>query len=1023
MPALSPRPHPVVSLSAALFALAPASMAQWTAIPNPGDAPSFVGPAAVVTGADNMLALGLGSASGQSEFWRFLGVEWLQLQPMAGPPRAGMAMAFDAARGHLVAFGGVANPTTGPVLFQDTWIFAGSAWRQALPANSPPPRSGAAMAYDARRQRIVLFGGESANGPTGDTFEWDGTDWQQRSPQASPPATAVAMAYDAARQEVGLLLDGAPSYWTYDGDDWRQSAGPAPVLVAPRLAFDAARGRLVAHGLHPLSALPETWEDDGGGWRVAPQPGASVVGDALLAYDPVQQAVVLTTAGTCSAWLPEPIAGAVSFGTSCSPALRRLTPATGSLPALGRLLRMNVNRSGSGDLAFGILGTSRTSFGGVPLPTPVPLPASGGCSLRVDFFSGTILPAADPAPWVVPVPNSSVLLGAEMQAQVLFVDTLLRATDSTNGLALRAGLPPDVDSRLVETFADFLRRDLVASGDRWNGRVQSVGLGGDGRHGSFDPTVGTQVAPNTYEFQTDGMVIPGRLTLSGEPETVATGEFFFTDFLVPAGVTVRFRGANAAIVRVRGQVRIAGVVDADAAPMTGFLCRNQTPAQGNLPVAGQPGGVGGPGGGRGGAGGDRGLNTGPGVAFDGKDGQSVQLAAGHAYAALAVGTGGRGSAMFPAHGTTAGLTGTFTLQNIFNGSYGLGGGGGGHTVAGGSSSNSSTNPAILPGPATAGGIAFALLPLPPGRSSLEHFLVGGSGGGGGGSHPFVGLSIAVAQFQNDVWKAGAGGSGGGGAIALRCGSDLLVQPSGQVRARGGAGALLNGDNPATPAFDVTTSPSSWGAPQPGGGGSGGSVLLQAGGGLLALGGVDTSGGAGSGSNATSISGSVLTGAVVQAGAGSAGALRFESLGQQFVGGPTVPAFTPAVHSGALVDRDRVSGSRSLWYVPGTLDLPYYRAYELTVDLDGQTFVFSDDPAIGPPADGNGPVRVRFQSARLRPDGTLDEASIGPWRDYVGSKQDGFGLGHDRGDAFRFDLVIDSTLGGNPTVRQLVVRYR
>jgi len=66
-------------------------------------------------------------------------------------------------------------------------------------------REGAAMAYDAARHRIVLFGGRE-NQFLADTWEWDGVIWVQRSPLASPsPRRSHAMTYDAARQRVVLF--------------------------------------------------------------------------------------------------------------------------------------------------------------------------------------------------------------------------------------------------------------------------------------------------------------------------------------------------------------------------------------------------------------------------------------------------------------------------------------------------------------------------------------------------------------------------------------------------------------------------------------------------------------------------------------------------------------------------------------------------------------------------------------------------------------------------------------------------
>ena len=66
-------------------------------------------------------------------------------------------MAYDAASGAVVLFGGVTEP--GDDNSADTWTWDGSAWTEQSPATSPPARSEASMAYDAATSTVVLFGG------------------------------------------------------------------------------------------------------------------------------------------------------------------------------------------------------------------------------------------------------------------------------------------------------------------------------------------------------------------------------------------------------------------------------------------------------------------------------------------------------------------------------------------------------------------------------------------------------------------------------------------------------------------------------------------------------------------------------------------------------------------------------------------------------------------------------------------------------------------------------------------------
>ncbi len=75
-------------------------------------------------------------------------------------------------------------------------------------AGQPPARTDAAIAYDAADGTVVLFGGEGKSGSLGDTWTWNGTSWTQEHPATSPPALSGAqMTYDPVSHEV-LLVGG-----------------------------------------------------------------------------------------------------------------------------------------------------------------------------------------------------------------------------------------------------------------------------------------------------------------------------------------------------------------------------------------------------------------------------------------------------------------------------------------------------------------------------------------------------------------------------------------------------------------------------------------------------------------------------------------------------------------------------------------------------------------------------------------------------------------------------------------------
>jgi hypothetical protein len=140
---------------------------------------------------------------------------WTRQDPAASPPgRDQAAMAYDAATGTVVLFGGCCNKLDGDL--NGTWTWDGTTWAKQHPATSPPGRFGAAMAYDAATSTAVLFGGKG----TADTWTWDGTTWTQQAPAASPPARyQAAMAYDSATG-TAVLFGGKGHGGVNLGDTW-----------------------------------------------------------------------------------------------------------------------------------------------------------------------------------------------------------------------------------------------------------------------------------------------------------------------------------------------------------------------------------------------------------------------------------------------------------------------------------------------------------------------------------------------------------------------------------------------------------------------------------------------------------------------------------------------------------------------------------------------------------------------------------------------------------------------------------
>lgn len=276
---------------------------------------------------------------------------WTELSPATSPPaRMNAAMAWDTARHRLVLFGGA----SASVPFADTWEWDGSTWTEACSspackASSPPARTEHAMAYDEARHVTVLFGGikPTGGGDFADTWEWDGTTWTERCTDAACAASkpverySHGMAYDPKRQRV-VLAGGSsgkaggilPETWEWDGGAWTQRAADGPFKISAVLAYDTKHERMLAIENDSLSSvyawdgsawtqlassasppsrtfwsaaydgssgrlvlfgglstggsasmLGETWEWDGVGWTLAAASGPAARMSAMLASD------------------------------------------------------------------------------------------------------------------------------------------------------------------------------------------------------------------------------------------------------------------------------------------------------------------------------------------------------------------------------------------------------------------------------------------------------------------------------------------------------------------------------------------------------------------------------------------------------------------------------------------------------------------------------------------------------------------------------------------------------------------
>ncbi|MBI3891014.1 MAG: PKD domain-containing protein [Candidatus Wallbacteria bacterium] len=247
------------------------------------------------------------SATGTAlnDTWEYDGTNWTQKtpngQPTAPSARISGRLIYDEARRKSVLFGGSRSDGT---FLGDTWEWDGVQWSQRS-GTSPPARSAAGFSFDRSRTRAVTFGGISGSGIIQDTWEFDGTTWLDRAiPPASSPVSrrSFGMAFDAARAEVvifgGTLGSGSrgTDTWAYNGTAWTQRSSTGPEnLTDVNMGYDARRGRTILFGGYPgPTSIADTWEWDGAIWtKRSPSTSPPDRHGTELAYDSVRERLVL----------------------------------------------------------------------------------------------------------------------------------------------------------------------------------------------------------------------------------------------------------------------------------------------------------------------------------------------------------------------------------------------------------------------------------------------------------------------------------------------------------------------------------------------------------------------------------------------------------------------------------------------------------------------------------------------------------------------------------------------------------
>lgn len=250
--------------------------------------------------------------------WKLISGAWRVAYQDQPTRRTDFAMSYDSRRGVVVIFGGLGKaPDGSDVSLKDLWEWDGERWFFRA-TNGPIARYGGSMAYDERRGRTVLFGGQPVLSGPGEQYdaqvvwEWDGARWHTNGPPVNPPTPnsppQPRMLYDSFRETIvfgpSSDIHGYWSFWNWNGASWTNNNPQAylndPVLLAMNgtsqggFAFDVNRRRAVWFGGYQNTPQNRTAMFDGIRWTFvtnnSPPPRR---GETAMAYDSDRRVMVM----------------------------------------------------------------------------------------------------------------------------------------------------------------------------------------------------------------------------------------------------------------------------------------------------------------------------------------------------------------------------------------------------------------------------------------------------------------------------------------------------------------------------------------------------------------------------------------------------------------------------------------------------------------------------------------------------------------------------------------------------------
>jgi hypothetical protein len=186
-----------------------------------------------------------GYESKRDDMWSFDGLKWVRVPANNIGSRDHHKIVY---MDHIDAFLLYGGADSIRQFDSTTWILKNSQFTR-LTIPGPGTRYHFALAYDAKRQKVILFGG-GRQGRRDETWEFDGQRWEKISTKESPgQRLRHNMVYD---EDTGMTVlhggDEKGTTWAWDGKVWKKIAEGGPVGDLQALGYDPVRKSIFVFG-------------------------------------------------------------------------------------------------------------------------------------------------------------------------------------------------------------------------------------------------------------------------------------------------------------------------------------------------------------------------------------------------------------------------------------------------------------------------------------------------------------------------------------------------------------------------------------------------------------------------------------------------------------------------------------------------------------------------------------------------------------------------------------------------------